>query len=400
MSKWKSKKLLDVAYVIRGVTFDKGDVSDSISEGLVPILRAGNIGDKLDTKNDLVYVPAYKVGKEQLLQVGDVAICMSSGSPDIVGKTSKLEEPWYGSVGAFCAIIRFNQNVLPRFGAIYFQSLAFKRWRKRQAEGANIKNLRKSDLESLMLPVPTLTEQERIVHILDEAEEMKWLRAKANDRTADLIPTLFDEMFGDFSKNSKGFPVFTIDDIAEVKGGKRLPKGEEFSEKATPYKYIRVVDINEGWIDETNLKYITPDIQSQIARYTVTSDDIVITIAGTIGVVAPVTRSLNGVNLTENAAKLVRRNSSQYDTVFLTHAMLTPFVQSQILGHTGQVTIGKLALFRIQQIKIPIPPIALQKEFTARVEEIHTFSLDQSVAEQKLESLFQSLLHRAFEGEL
>ncbi len=398
MSKWESKKLLDVAYVIRGVTFDKGDVSNSLSEGLVPILRAGNIGNKLDTKNDLIYVPAHKVGKEQLLQVGDVAICMSSGSPDIVGKTSKLEETWKGSVGAFCAIIRFNQNVIPKFGALYFQSRAFICWRKQQAEGANIKNIRKSDLESLMLPVPPLTEQERIVLILDEAEEMKRLRAQASNRTADLIPALLDEMFGDIGSNNKKWNFCKLGEICMI--NPRFIGKELIDEDEVSFIPMSEVDQNEGRI-LSNLTVKFGDVKRGYTSFI--DGDILfakITPCMENGKAAFVNNLFNGVGFGSTEFHVLRPKK-EIDAIFLLSLIRREsFRQQAKASFTGTAGQKRVPVDFLINYSLALPPLALQKEFAARVEEIRAISSDQSVADQKLESLFQSLLHRAFEGEL
>jgi len=387
MSKREFKKLLDVAYVIRGVTFDKGDVSDSPSEGLLPILRAGNIGNKLDTKNGLIYVPAYKVRKDQLLQVGDVTICMSSGSPDIVGKTSKLEEKWKGSVGAFCAIIRFYQNVIPKFGALFFQSRAFVSWRKHQAEGANIKNIRKSDLESLMLPVPPLDEQKRIVLILDEAEEMKRLRAKANTRTADLMPALFDDMFGDLVRNEKGWEIGTLSNFCEM-------DRSIASEKDSNLLYLGLEDI-----ESDTGRILQPKKESEIIGtcFKFTNDHIL------YGKLRPYLNKVALPNFTGRCStELIPLNPKVRESkIFVANLLRSKHIVNTVMSRNTGTRMPRADMdYLLYGIKVYLPPIALQNEFAARVEEIRAFELDQSIGEQKVGSLFQSLLHRAFEGEL
>ncbi len=72
--------LSEVADIVRGVTFDKGEAVDIERDGYMPVLRAGNIDGDLVTDRDLVWVPRARIGPNQRLQVGDIAICMSSGS--------------------------------------------------------------------------------------------------------------------------------------------------------------------------------------------------------------------------------------------------------------------------------------------------------------------------------
>ena len=165
---WRWVKLGAVCEFIRGVTFDKAEVSVFPEDGRVPILRAGNIGLRLDTINDLIWVPNRRVSPEQLLRVGDAAICMSSGSANVVGKTAPIEGEWKGSVGAFCGIVRAKNPSTADFVNLWFRSRLFLDWRDDQARGANIQNLRFSQLSKLEIPLPPLDEQRRIAGVLRE----------------------------------------------------------------------------------------------------------------------------------------------------------------------------------------------------------------------------------------
>lgn len=195
MRHWPTKPLAEIATVIRGVSFDKSQVSDNQTINSLPILRAGNIQDSLLTDIDLVYVSEDLVSEEQRMQRGDLAICMSSGSPAIVGKTAYLASDWSGSVGAFCAIVRFNKNFNHRFGSYWFRSPAFFHWRNTNAKGANIQNLRRADLENLLVPVPPFAEQERIVKLLDEVDELRKLNAANRTRLDALLKSMSHRAF-------------------------------------------------------------------------------------------------------------------------------------------------------------------------------------------------------------
>ncbi len=128
------------------MSFDKGVEKLMALPGYLPILRAGNIGQQLELFDDLIYVPDYNVSAEQRLRVDDIIICMSSASPSVVGKTARLKETFEGSVGAFCGIIRLQGIATASYIAQWFRSPEFVAWRDQQARGANIQNLRFSQL--------------------------------------------------------------------------------------------------------------------------------------------------------------------------------------------------------------------------------------------------------------
>ena len=159
---WNLMKLSNVAQFIRGVTFEKSVQESVLNDSNLPLLRAGNIQTELDTKNDLIYVPISAVSKEQILQNGDIVICLSSGSSQVVGKSAPLEQDWRGTVGGFCGIVRPKNNINAEYLAYWMRSPSFIEWRDEQARGANIQNLRFSELGILEIAVPCANKQRHI----------------------------------------------------------------------------------------------------------------------------------------------------------------------------------------------------------------------------------------------
>ena len=155
--------------------------------------------------------------------------------------------------------------------------------------------------------------------------------------------------------------------IVSVYGGKRIPAGTRLSEEDTGHKYIRVADMKDGTVSLEDIKYITDEIFQKIKQYYITSDDIYITVAGTIGKVGIVPDELNNANLTENADKLVFSN---LDKMFLCRTLNSEVIQHQIREATTQVGQPKLAIARIQKLLIPLPPLAEQKRIVAKIEEL------------------------------
>ena len=153
----------------------------------------------------------------------------------------------------------------------------------------------------------------------------------------------------------------TIDEIAYIKGGKRLPKGEKLTVEKTTHPYIRVTDFNDlGTIDIGNVQFITDSIYEQIKNYTITSKDLYISIAGTIGKTGIIPKELDGANLTENACKLVYKNNEIFNK-YVYYYTLTRMFTDQILDKTKMTAMPKLALTRLATVKLPVPSLLEQQ---------------------------------------
>jgi restriction endonuclease S subunit len=157
-----------------------------------------------------------------------------------------------------------------------------------------------------------------------------------------------------------------LGEVCEVKGGKRLPKGELFANEVTPFPYIRVSDFMNGNINIQNLKYISEEIHEAIKNYTISSDNVYISIAGTIGLFGLIPEQLDGTNLTENAAKLVFDNK-KINKYFLSYIGNSKQVQKQIISLTYSVGVPKLALERIRKIRIPLPSKEIQDNIVEKI---------------------------------
>jgi len=163
----------------------------------------------------------------------------------------------------------------------------------------------------------------------------------------------------------EGWGVTPLGDMCRVKGGKRLPKGSAFSETITPFPYIRVADFQSGSIETRGIKYVSTNVREQIKRYTISSSDIYISIAGSIGLVGVVPQIFNGALLTENAAKIVL-NDVYLDRTYLCLFLSSEIAQSQFKQEIGTGGgVPKLALFRIEQTVLSVPPLSEQKKIAS-----------------------------------
>jgi type I restriction enzyme, S subunit len=160
-----------------------------------------------------------------------------------------------------------------------------------------------------------------------------------------------------------GWTLSTLCELATIKGGKRLPKGETFASAKTPFPYIRVTDFSHGSVALNDLRYVTDAVREKIKRYVISSDDLYISIAGTLGLVGEVPNQLNGALLTENAAKIIFNSKAISYKNFYKFYLNSDDVKehfNQAKGTGGGVP--KLALFRIEVTPVLAPPFPEQQK--------------------------------------
>tara|TARA_R110002167_G_scaffold165478_4_gene362435 strand:+ start:122 stop:1276 length:1155 start_codon:yes stop_codon:yes gene_type:complete len=263
--------------------------------------------------------------------------------------------------------------------------------------------INRNDYLDLNFPLPPINEQKRIVEKLDALltridTAIEHLQESVTLESS-LLQSALDGQFAAIRER------MTIDSLAEVKGGKRLPKGEKLSDEVTDHPYIRVADFTDkGTIDLSGIKYISKEIHEQIKRYVISKDDLYISIAGTIGKTGFVPPELDGANLTENAAKLVIKDKQQLDLSYLYLFTLTSDFSAQAGLATKTVAQPKLALTRLSKIEIPMCSLKEQKLLVSTIEALKSKIHDaEAVLLGKIEdlnSLKASILDSAFKGEL
>ena len=193
--------------------------------------------------------------------------------------------------------------------------------------------------------------------------------------------------------------------VSTITGGKRIPAGRNLSSYDTGHKYIRVSDMKNGSVLLDNIQYVTEDIYQLIKAYTISKNDLYITVAGTIGCVGEIPEELDKANLTENANKIV---FSIIDKRFLMYALQSELVQSQIKACTTKVGQPKLAIKRIQRFLIALPPLNEQRRIVEALEDFipHILKFEQAqIYLDKLntnlsQKIRKSVLQEAIQGNL
>lgn len=336
----------------------------------------------------------------------------------------------HGAVGSTIAIlnpIRINENYLLRFLESKFDFI------NTNTRGTGIPHVDPKILWGLNFPLPPRPEQDRIVAKLDKL----FCQLEVINESLEKIPVLLKNfrqqvltqaVTGKLTeewRKGKEFSISikqnitedyflhpipaswvysTIGDIGQVKGGKRLPKGEELVIENTGLPYIRARDLKKGTVLTKNLMFLRPETQKRIKRYTVREGDLYITIVGAkIGDAGLIPNKMDGANLTENAAKIAELEKgivNKYFAIWLRSFICQNNIQQTIMSAAQ----GKLALTRIKQLPIYIPPSEEQNEILrisdGLLSKADTIEKQYKKLKEKITHLPQSILHKAFNGEL
>ncbi|WP_370227791.1 restriction endonuclease subunit S [Mesoflavibacter sp.] len=403
MGKWKEVSLNDILEIQRGGSPRPISKYITESEDGINWIKIG------DVKEDEKYITETKqkitrdgISKSRVVTDGDFILSnsMSFGRPYIVKTTGCVHDGW------LILRIKDEKQITKDFLYTVLGSNYVYQQFSQLASGTTVKNLNSSLVKKVKIKYPPLPEQQRIVAKLDglfaKIDQAISLLEANLQHTQALMGSVLDEEFGRLEASSK---IVAISKIADVKGGKRLPKGKKLLEEKTKYPYIRVSDFTDhGTIDLEGLKFISKEIHEQISRYTITSDDLYISIAGTIGKTGIIPEELNGANLTENAAKLVYKDKSTIDNLFVYFYTLSDKFKAYVENSTKQVAQPKLALTRLKEIKIALPSIEKQKEVVQKFKsaqfQINKLEETQTQKLNHLKALKSSLLDQAFKGEL
>lgn len=186
-----------------------------------------------------------------------------------------------------------------------------------------------------------------------------------------------------------------LEELASVKGGKRLPKGVNLITTPNSHPYIRVRDLNNRHTLELNadFEYVDDETQKNIARYIVDRGDIVLSIVGTIGLVAIVGDSLHHANLTENCVKLTQLNGVNRD--YLYYFLKSELGQAEIAKGTVGAVQAKLPIKNIQAIEVVLPSLEQQEKIASILAAIdYKIEANEKIndnLEQQAQSYFQEL---------
>jgi type I restriction enzyme, S subunit len=353
-SGWQTKKVSEIARHSLGKMLDKAKNKGELK----PYLRNLNVrwfDFDLSDMLEMRFLPE-EAAKYTAVK-GDVLIC-EGGYP---GRAAiwERDEPIYFQKALHR--VRFHEPDRSKWFLYYLRAKDLDGTLKDHFNGAGIQHFTGEALAQFEVPLPPISEQKRIVGLLDEAFD-GIATAKANaDKNLQNARALFTSRLQSvFTRCGTGWVSKTLGDIAQVRGGKRVPKEYKLLVEPTGFPYLRVTDFNDsGSIDMSDLRYVSADVHREIKNYIISSNDMYISIAGTIGKTGIIPKELDGAHLTENACRLMFNQG--ISNRFVYYFTTTPNFVEQAGLNTRTAAQPKLALSRLSTIKLGIPSLAMQE---------------------------------------
>jgi len=383
---WKWKKLSDLAAFFYGGAFESSYFNED-GKG-VKIIRIRNLKQGFtETYYDGKYDKSY------LVQNGDILIGMD-GEFNIVkwtGETALLNQ-------RVCKVIVKSKDLLSDFA---YRSLVkiLKDIESRTAY-VTVKHLSAKELNAIKISLPPLETQQKIVAILEKAEETKKLRAQADELTQKLLQSVFLEMFGDPVENPK------IWNMKQLKDCIKIPLNSGWSPKCsddiggTPV--FSLANLRDQGLSDEITKYYSGDLPKKGLDLEI--GDLLISRSNTVELVGRIGR-YNG-----NPEKVIypdlmiriRLNENLVNALFFEKYMQLNSTRKLIqkVSHGTSGSMVKISQSSLLKLPVILPPIELQQKFTEICNQIEKTTESQQQSSLEINNLFDALMQKAFTGEL
>ena len=380
------RALGEVARFVNGAAFKPEDWED----GGLPIIRIQNLtgtGQKFNYTNR-------KVKPELVVEQGDLLVSWSA-TLDVYR--------WTGPRGLL------NQHifkVLPHDGVdadyLFFALKSVLHELSSKTHGSTMKHVVRGDFEGTRIPLPPLPEQRRIADLLARAEGIVRLRREAQAKSAEVIPALFLDMFGDPGSNQKIWPTLPLGEAtASIDSGKS-PKCHNRQKTGDEWGVLKLSALSGGNYNSTEHKTLPSEIMP-LATNEVLQGDVLISRKNTyelVGTCAYVWETQNQLLLPDLIFRLKLLPVSPVEPIYLWQLLSTSSKREALRALAGGSagSMPNISKARLRNLPIEVPPTELQRDFAEIVEALRTTNIRQTDALATAHATFDSLLYRSFSG--
>jgi len=291
-----------------------------------------------------------------------------------------------------------DENILnSEYLMMWFRRPEFDRYARFKSHGSAHEFFEYDQMCQVELPVPQIDKQREIVKEYNTIQNRINLNQQLIKKLEVTAQAIYREWFVegiDLENLPEGWEIKKLSDFCEIKGGKRLPKGEELNNEKKGNPYIKVADMTKDKFVVLNdsFQFVSNEIQKSISRYIVQSGDIIISIVGTIGLVNIIDSTLLNANLTENCYRLT--NFKMVHSDYLYYYLVSPFGRKEIESRTVGGVQAKLPMYNVQSLPIVLPKKDLLQKFEKTLNPINDLQNTLTKENHKLAELKELLLSK------
>ena len=252
-----------------------------------------------------------------------------------------------------------KDNVLPEYLCYVVRYMHLERY----FTGATIPHIYFRDYKNEQFNLESLDKQAEIIEILGKAESIILKRRKELAELDNLIKARFVELFGD-----RNDPQIELIDLIIDGAGLSYGIVQPGEDGTGDMGVLRPVDMVDGKIATTSIKYIDRSIGDGFKKTELTGDELLITVRGTTGITALTDERFKKMNVTRGIA-VVRYDRNKINPVYLNAFLNADESQRYIQEHTRGATLQQINLSDLRVQKIIVPPMELQERFAAFAEQ-------------------------------
>lgn len=289
-----------------------------------------------------------------------------------------------------------QEKVLPSYLAHFLRSPEFVGFANTVVAGAKMPRMVMSEFWRYEVPIPPLPEQRRIAVILDQADALRAKRREALAQLDRLAESVFVEMFGEPTTNPKGWPVRSFNEACPTRLGKMLDQKQQTGQHSR--KYLRNANVQWFRFDLSDVLEMDFD-EAARETFALKDGDLLICEGGEPGRAA-IWRNQLVECYYQKALHRGRPDPSLARSEYLLWLLWCLAKRGGLSDHVTSATIAHLTSEKLKAMLIPLPPLPLQTQFVERLKTHEQLRLNAEQALSAQDSLFASLQHRAFRGEL
>ena len=260
--------------------------------------------------------------------------------------------------------------------------------------GATFKEISKSIVENIEIPLPEVNQQKEIAEKFKKLEQLISLRKQQLAKLDELVKARFVEMFGSYPENENAYPVVNVSDIADAGVGVVIKPAQYYVTEERGIKAFRSLNIGEMYIKDSDWVYFSTEGNESNKKSQLHENDLLIVRSGAPGTSCVVTKEFEGCNAVD--VIIAHPNLSKVNPWYLCAYINYPHGKEQIEEGTGGAAQQHFNVGKCNNLKVLLPPLESQNQFADFVERVSQQKQTVQQSLEKLELMKKSLMQEYF----